>query len=232
MLEFLFKEKHWREDPKVVEVCPDASIDCLYSQQLSGKLFSRKSDEEKTALSNIIKIRKRIKEGKYSDEDIKEIKKIAGLAVNSIISDGDTDLNWVLLRECLPMGCISKNDIYKMLRSSNVNKADLLKYVLSQEYIAQSDWGADILKRVMGSEVNSNEASLFLTHVFNKPHWSAHEKAPEFYEKIFANLDGADAKPLFNAFLDKSYSQENYLALAKGVLAKRSGQVTHGVPLF
>ena len=152
--------------------------------------------------------------------DVKEIKIIAGRAIDSITRDGGTGLNWILLRECVPIGCVSKNDIYKMLRSSNVNKADLLKYVLSQEYIAQSDWGADILKRVMGSDVNLNDASLFLNHVFNEPHWSAHEKAPEFYEKIFANLDGADAEPLIEALLDKNSSQENCLALAKGVLAQ------------
>ena len=60
----------------------------------------------------------------------------------------------------------------------------------------------------------------FLTHVFNKPHWSAHEKAPEFYEKIFANLDGADAKPLIEAFLDKNSTQESYVAFTKGVLSQ------------
>ena len=177
--------------PALLELCSPVTHDCLVQAFLSSvstkpaiQFYSRKSSFPETDPEYDEKIiREMIKKGEYSHEDIKEIQNIAGRAIDSITSDGGTGLNWVLLRECAPIGCVSKDDIYKMLYNPNVNKADILKYLLSQEYFAQSDWGAVALRFVMGRDVDFNEAFI-LTHIFQKPHWSA-KKHLNFMKRFF-----------------------------------------------
>ena len=228
---YIFSKSYWQMHPALLELCSPVTHDCLVQAFLSGKSVSTKPAIRSSLAKEFLSletdpeydekiIREMIKKGEYSHEDIKEIQNIAGRAIDSITSDGGTGLNWVLLRECAPIGCVSKDDIYKMLYNPNVNKADILKYLLSQEYFAQSDWGAVALRFVMGRDVDFNEASLVLTHIFQKPHWSAHEKAPEFYEKIFSNLDGAEISFLLEDLMKKNQTPGNYMSIAKTVLAQ------------